>query len=330
MDGAGDGGGVGALERWRCELARAFVPLEPAAVHTGAFRAALRATEFDGLTLAEVSGSGQVVRRTAATIRLADPAYYKVGLQLTGHGLLEQDGRQARLDPGDFAIYDTTRPYRLRFDAPFRMLVVMCPRTALPVPARLLGERTAVAVHARDGIGAMVSPFLGGLAQLLDGAACVQVGQPPATPAAEVRAGRRRLGGGHLGTAVLDALAAAFDDDPGPSDSAGALLTRVHDHIERHLGDQDLGPDSIAAAHHISVSYLHKLFARDDETVAGRIRARRLERCRRDLRDPALASRPVSAVAARWGLVNPAHFSRAFRAAYGVSPTTHRGSRMQE
>lgn len=58
--------------------------------------------------------------------------------------------------------------------------------------------------------------------------------------------------------------------------------------------------------------------------MAAWIRQRRLERCRRDLLDPALADLPVSAVAARWGLMNAAHFSRAFRAAYGLPPTEYR------
>jgi len=66
---------------------------------------------------------------------------------------------------------------------------------------------------------------------------------------------------------------------------------------------------------------LHKLFERHETTVAGWVRRRRLERCRRDLVDPALRSRPVSAIGARWGLANPAHFSRLFRAVYGLSPT---------
>ena len=35
----------------------------------------------------------------------------------------------------------------------------------------------------------------------------------------------------------------------------------------------------------------------------------------------------MSAVAQRWGFVNPAHFSRAFRAAYGVSPREWRNLR---
>jgi AraC-like DNA-binding protein len=58
--------------------------------------------------------------------------------------------------------------------------------------------------------------------------------------------------------------------------------------------------------------------------VAAWIRERRLERCRRDLLDPVLAERPVSAVAARWGLTDPAAFSRLFRAAYGVPPLEYR------
>lgn len=32
----------------------------------------------------------------------------------------------------------------------------------------------------------------------------------------------------------------------------------------------------------------------------------------------------MSAIAARWGLTNAAHVSRAFRAAYGVSPVEYR------
>ena len=58
--------------------------------------------------------------------------------------------------------------------------------------------------------------------------------------------------------------------------------------------------------------------------MAGWIRERRLERCRRDLTDPTLADWSVTAIALRWGLTDPAHFSRAFRTAYGLSPTEYR------
>jgi AraC-like DNA-binding protein len=80
----------------------------------------------------------------------------------------------------------------------------------------------------------------------------------------------------------------------------------------------------IAAAHYISLRALYTLFETQQTSVAGWIRERRLERCRRDLADPALRERSVSAIAARRGLTDPAHFSRAFRAAYGLPPTEYR------
>jgi AraC-like DNA-binding protein len=51
---------------------------------------------------------------------------------------------------------------------------------------------------------------------------------------------------------------------------------------------------------------------------------RRLERCARDLLDPALAHEPIGEIAARWGITNPAHFSRLFRAQFGLSPSEYR------
>ena len=39
------------------------------------------------------------------------------------------------------------------------------------------------------------------------------------------------------------------------------------------------------------------------------------------LSDPALANRPVAAVAARWGFTSAADFSRAFRAEHGMPPS---------
>ncbi|MBO0832730.1 MAG: helix-turn-helix domain-containing protein [Actinobacteria bacterium] len=51
-----------------------------------------------------------------------------------------------------------------------------------------------------------------------------------------------------------------------------------------------------------------------------------MERCRRDLSDPALTERPVAAVAARWGFTSAADFSRAFRAAHGMPPGEYRRS----
>jgi AraC-like DNA-binding protein len=85
--------------------------------------------------------------------------------------------------------------------------------------------------------------------------------------------------------------------------SAARFVSRYHRprqikaYIDDHLGDLALGPTSIARAHYISTRYLHKLFAGERLTVSDWVRRRRLEACRRDLRDPALAHETISAVA---------------------------------
>lgn len=298
------------LDFWRTLLCEAFVPLE-ATAGTTALDGTLRATELGVLRINQVSGSGQVVRRTPAMIRRDDPEYLKIGLQTRGCGVLAQDGREVLLTPGDFTLYHTSRPFQIACADRFEVLVLMFPRSALRVASSALRTRTAVNLGDRAGTGRLVSGFLRGLLRELDG-----------LPATATR---------HLADAVLDLLAAAVDDGgpdggmPGTA-SPETLIRLALDFIERHLADPDLGPGEVAVAHHVSTRYLHKLFERHGETIAGWIRRRRLERCRRDLLDPALRDEPVSALAARWGLTDAAHFSRIFRAAYGIAPREYRAS----
>jgi AraC-like DNA-binding protein len=109
-----------------------------------------------------------------------------------------------------------------------------------------------------------------------------------------------------------------------PTAQRRALLASVLGFIDRRLSDHRLCLGDIAAAHHISLRLLHKLFE-EQGTSAGRwIRERRLERCRRDLLDPALSDLPASAIALGWGFADAAHFSRVFREAYGHPPGEYR------
>ena len=71
-----------------------------------------------------------------------------------------QDGREARLEPGDFACYDSTRPYTLNFDAGFEQLVLHMPREAM---VRRIGRTelwTARRIEAASPVGSLVLPFV--------------------------------------------------------------------------------------------------------------------------------------------------------------------------
>ena len=224
--------------------------------------------------------------------------------------MVEQDGRQARLHAGDFTFVDLSHPAHWTNGWSTQVVAIAFPRKLLPLRADDVAGLTAVGLAAGDGPGALFSSTARQLARQVD----------HLDPAGAAR----------VGTAALDLLTVALTgrlDRHGelPTDvSQRALVLRVRAFIEDRLGDPELTPAAVARAHHVSLRSLYKLFEREQTGVAGLIRERRLERCRRDLLDPSLGDVPVSAIAARWGLTNPAHFSRAFRAAYGASPVEHR------
>jgi AraC-like DNA-binding protein len=257
------------------------------------------------------------VCRTPELISQADPDMLKLVLVRGGNScVIEQDGRQAPVSAGEFAIYDTRRPYEVvcgaSGDWPMQMMTFMFPPSLLPLSRNRLRQLCAVRFQASAGLGDLTSQFLLQLARNVD----------HYSPAEAAR----------LSTAALEVLATRLaremdlQDWGTPEARRHALLTTVQAFMQQHLGDPGLSPAMIAAAHHISLRSLHQLFHDEGLTVAGWIRQRRLERCRRDLADPALAPRPVAAIAARWGFSSPGDFSRAFRAVHGLPPAEYRKS----
>ena len=250
------------------------------------------------------------VHRTPGQIRRGSPELYRVALALSGSPLLLQDGRAAQLRRGEFTIYDFTRPYELAYDSAVQLAVFSFPREMLALPVDLVAGLTAVPIAADAGTCALAAPLLRRVALDVHS-------YPPATAA-------------RLSTVVMNLVTAAVAERAGQAQSLPVdsrertLLLRIHAFIEQHLGDTDLAPGLVAAAHFVSVRYLYRLFETENTTVAAWIRHRRLERCRQDLADPAFGAEPVSAVAARWGLLDSAHFSRTFRRTYGLPPAQYR------
>jgi AraC-like DNA-binding protein len=290
---------------WRHVLAETIVPLDPIDVPDRVVAGSVGAIQVGEMTASRPGGA----RRTATHIRRSDPELYKIDVLARGRGVIEQGGREAALEPGDFTLVDLSRPARWAMDSA-SIVAVIFPATLLPVRRDEAARLTAARIRGDRGPAALISSFARQLVHHLDDGEAAD--------------------GARLGTAVLDllgaGLAARLDrTDRLPADSRRrALLLRVRAFIEERLADPDLSPRNIAAAHFISVRYLHRLFEAEQSTVADRIRRRRLERCRRDLLDPALAGEPVSAIGMRWGLPDAGHFSRLFRAAYGLPPAEYR------
>ncbi|MQS34711.1 helix-turn-helix domain-containing protein [Streptomyces katsurahamanus] len=209
------------------------------------------------------------------------------------------------LAPGDICFYDAHQPTSLDFPEVFRAKVFLVPRTSLGLSETVLHGLSRSPVTRGSRLGALLSPFLSGLA---DSTAHSE----PAVSEALVRDGVNLLA-----TAAAEQLRGA---EPRSCCAELSLLSRILDHIELHLVEADLSPEMIADANYISVRYLHKLFQEQGLTVRRWIHRRRLEECRRELLRHGGSQRTIAAVAGRWGFISASHFSRLFRAAYGMSP----------
>jgi AraC-like DNA-binding protein len=296
-------------DAWRSVVCDTLGPLDMRSDPDVPLEGEIHAGRLGRMTVGDVrTSTPHSVHRTPRLIRRDGPELYRVVMPLSGSALLSQDGRQARLRPGEFAIYDFSRPYEIGYSSAVRLAIFGLPRDLVAASADAMRAVGVLPLGDGAGASALVGPLLRRITLDIE----------TYRPASGVR----------LSTVVTDLLAAVVADHLDVTTEVETrdrvLLIRIHAFMEEHLADPELTPGSVAAAHHMSLRNLHRLFATEQSTVAGWIRQRRLERVRTELADAARFDVPVSAVAARWGLPDAAHFSRLFRRAYGMPPAEYR------
>lgn len=302
----------GALARWRSAVEDVFPPVHVMPSTRQAFAGRLRSSAASTLRIVDLAASGHAVERARRRQTREVGDYFKISLQLEGSGELEQADRRLCLTPGSIAIYDTGADYHLRFDESYRFLVAVFPKTVLPLPSGLASELVARPLDGDSGIGAVFAAYLRSLAQDL-GLLCGVQGERLA-----------RAGMDLLTTFVSDSLELSTGGSVDPTRSS--LLTEIQHHIRENLHDPELTPGKVAAVHYISVRHLYNLFSPLGTGVAEWIKHERLELVRERLAAPRFSALSVAQVAADCGFPDAAHFGKAFKARYGITPGAWRTS----
>jgi AraC-like DNA-binding protein len=268
------------------------------------------------VTVARVRGLPRLVadevRRVGAADRdLLTAALYHAGLAEAG-----RDEHRPRAKPGDLVVFDHDRPYDPAVIDARDVVVVALPGTMLGAGAGLVRRTVGRPQPCESGTRAVLAAFLSRLADHL--------GDLPGTA------------GEHLADALVCMLVTAVAETTTEraettteraettTERAGAttdLFDRIRAHVLADLGDPELCVESVARRFAISPRHLHELFRRRGIAFAAWVRYERLARVRRDLRDPAMVTRTDRAIAARWGLRDAAHLSRALRREFGQTAT---------
>ncbi|WP_158562860.1 helix-turn-helix domain-containing protein [Marinitenerispora sediminis] len=300
---------------WHEVSRQLFLPCALSGEATDDYRMQARFLDFGAMRMAKLALPPSRISRSPKLVRQHDPGVYQLIFSLHGHQSFAQAGRASSCGPRGLLLNDSSRPFHGtmtsgRDQDRTTLVVTQFPRALLPFKPGVLDRLLATRLPGHGGIGALLIHCLTELGH----------GSTRHTAADAAR----------LSSVAADLIAALFahtlESGSGlpPETHHRVLLLRVQAYIERNLADPGLTPAAIAAAHHISISHLHRVFKAQGLGVATWIRQRRLQRCRRDLADPALLAYPIHAIAARWGFPSNSHFSRAFRASYGLTPGDYR------
>ena len=293
------------LAVWQDIVCDTFVGLDCQSDLRGSFWGAVSQSRIGPAAFTQVDSTAQRVFRTPSRIARASEDFVLMALGKRGVNGVFQDGREAVVSAGQFVIYDTTRPYELRFNHSFSQTIFQVPRKLLQQRIGSFDALTATTFSGDRPLERLTYDFLLNLSTTIE----------HVDPAAATR----------LLDQALDLVAMAFADrlgerTPDQSIHRSALLYRLKNYILTHLSDPELSITRAAAAVGISLRYASDLMAAEQLSFRSYVQMQRLERCKRDLSDPSQAARHVGDIAFAWGFNDLAHFSRIFKQRFGVSP----------
>jgi AraC-like DNA-binding protein len=201
-------------------------------------------------------------------------------------------------------LIDATRPYDLVCPVPTRALALSLPQAWL---TRWLPDPDRHALRRFD-VGGWSSALNAALSSL-EPAACDTLALPRGEVADQL--------------AALLALAIGRDATFTADYRLGSALQRT---LRERLHEPALTPQQVADQHRISKRRLHYAFAETKTTFSAALLRYRLDRARELLAEPRLTTLPVAQIAERCGFLDPSHFARCFRRAFGLSPLALRAS----
>ncbi|MEB2351735.1 MAG: helix-turn-helix domain-containing protein [Burkholderiaceae bacterium] len=295
---------VGYWSEW---IDRLFCGLQSDVYGDTAFDGHMATEQAGDVVLTRLEADRHRVLKSDREVRGGDVGYLKIVAPYRGTAGVEQQGRQAWVSPGEWCIYDTTDRYRVANPVHVEHLIVMVPRAPLVERGLPLDRLMAQRLGAHGGISRLALQAMRGAWQEL----------PSIAPSAA-----RGVGESIVQLVQLSLLELAGRDSA-PTQRE-ALRERIKQLVARRLGDARLSVDAIAVELNCSRRQLYNAFGDEPDGVAGYVLAQRLEACRRDFDDRCQDAISITDIALRRGFNHPAHFSRAFKARFGVTPSEWR------
>lgn len=285
-------------------LRRICGPYQVAAERWWEFRGGIRTRQAGSLEFADVTLSGGRVVRDKDERHYRGDQFFLI-LQASGAARMRQHGSEASLRPGDCTLIGSRFPSVFEVGPGFRQY-------SFHLPARLVNERfgaralpLATTIRSDRGAGALLSELL-----------------------RSVIGNASTIGDLDLTGITLELLATALGlaaerGMPVQRARRAMSLREITQFVDANSDSPELSPKAIAAHFNTSVRRLYRLVRAAGWTPASLIWSRRLDRAHELLTQDAQRA-PIIEVALACGFKDGAHFSRAYRKAFGHSPKAER------
>jgi len=252
------------------------------------------------LQIGHITASRHRIGLTPELARAERHPVAKVIVQTAGESVYEQRGERVTLTPGDGLVYDVSQPHAITSTETTEHFVVIVPNDLVVGRGVRLDRLSAQQFSARTGVGRLAADLIhstfGELATI--------------EPACE----------DDLAASLLSLMFLSLPSEA--AHASDALRHRIEGYIRDQIRDPELSIDKIAGALRCSKRYLHMAFAACDRSITDHIWSTRLDGCRGDI--ARRADLTISEIAFAWGFSSSAHFSRAFRKRFGVTPSEFR------
>lgn len=293
-------------EFWRGAVCKAFLSMTPRIHDPGDFEASLDHFAVGASSLNRVTAPPHGVMRTAADIHSDSREVFFFNIGVNGRCHVAQAGRAYTAAPGHLVLIDSREPYQIELPDGGALLSMAVPQAMMSPCIGRLASMRALAFEPTSANWLLRHHILG-LAQM------------PAFDDDE-------------GMVVEQMLAGLIQASVQPYDRSAARklapsLARLRYLIQREACDPDFGASRAAERAGLSLRSLHATFARAGTTFGEELMQHRLQLARQRLLAGAGGLR-VGDVARGAGFKSLAHFSRRFRARYGIPPSSFSELRM--
>lgn len=273
----------------------------------------LRSYSAERVRLADIRFSAHTTRLRNGRPAATPGNTFLVSYQMEGEAVVRQNGREAHIGPNQLFFIDTSQPFEIATGEIWTRSIYLDSQFWQDVfPER--GYYTATALNCDEGIGQTCR-------SLINEVFALAWDHPPETVT--------RLAGS-LANLLAVSMVTTLPASPRFDLPMEGKLERIKAAVRRNLADSDLDCAFVAEEVGMSIRQVHAVFVHSGTSLSRWIWQERLLRIASELRNPVLRHKPVSAIAFDWGYKEAAHFSRQFRARFGVAPSHYREAWLEQ